>query len=122
MILADTGVWIAHFRADEPEMRAQLNRHNIAMHPFIVAELALGSLRDRARTLGMLERLPQVKVAQLSEVRRMIEVQALYSKGIGFTDAHLLASALITPGAQLWSRDKRLRSIALALNIDAGLD
>jgi predicted nucleic acid-binding protein len=121
VILADTAIWIAHFRADEPEMRAQLSRGNIAMHPFIVAELALGSLRDRERTLGMLERLPQVRVAQLSEVRRMIEVHSLYSKGIGLTDAHLIASALITPFTQLWTRDRRLRSIALVLKIDAGL-
>jgi predicted nucleic acid-binding protein len=121
VILADTAVWIAHFRADEPEMRAQLSRGNIAMHPFIVAELALGSLRDRERTLAMLERMPQVRVAQLSEVRRMVEAHSLYSKGIGLTDAHLIASALITPFTQLWTRDRRLRNVALALNIDAGL-
>ena len=121
MILADTAIWIAHFRVDEPEMRAQLSRGNVAMHPFIVAELALGSLRDRERTLGMLERLPQVRVAQLSEVRRMIDVHSLYSKGIGLTDAHLIASTLITPFTQLWTRDRRLQNIAQALKIDAGL-
>jgi predicted nucleic acid-binding protein len=121
VILADTAVWIAHFRADEPEMRAQLSRGNVAMHPFIVAELALGSLRERERTLGMLERLSQVRVAQLSEVRRMIEAHSLYSKRIGLTDAHLIAAALITPFTQLWTRDKRLQSIAQALHIDAGL-
>lgn len=121
MILADTAIWIAHFRADEPEMRAQLGRCNIVMHPFIVAELALGSLMDRGRTLGMLERLPQVRVAQLSEVRRMIEMNSLYSKGIGLTDAHLIASTLITPSTRLWTRDKRLKSIALSLHIDAEL-
>ena len=121
MILADTAIWIAHFRSDEPEMRMQLGRRNIAMHAFIVAELALGSLRDRGRTLGMLERLPQVRVAQLSEVRRMIEAHALFSRGIGLTDAHLVASALITPPTRLWTRDKRLRSVALAFGIDAGL-
>lgn len=121
MILADTAVWISHFRADEPEMRAQLGRGNITMHPFIVAELALGSLRDRERTLGMLERLPQVRVAQLSEVRRMIELHLLFSRGIGLTDAHLMASTLITPSTQLWTRDKRLLGIAQALGMDAGL-
>jgi predicted nucleic acid-binding protein len=121
-ILADTAIWIAHFRADEPEMRAQLNDRNIVMHPFIVAELALGSLRDRGRTLKTLERLPQVRVAHLEEVRRMIEAHSLYSKGIGLTDAHLIASTLITPPARLWTRDKRLQAIAFALGIDAGLD
>lgn len=122
MILADTAIWIAHFRSDEPEMRAQLGSRSIAMHAFIVAELALGSLRDRGRTLGMLERLPQVRVAQLSEVRRMIEAHALFSRGIGLTDAHLVASALITPPTRLWTRDKRLQAVALGLDIDAGLE
>jgi len=121
-ILADTAIWIAHFRAVEPEMRAQLNNRNILIHPFIVAELALGSLRDRGRTLGMLERLPQVRVAHLEEVRRMIEAHSLYSKGIGLTDAHLIASTLITPPVRLWTRDKQLQGVASALGIDAGLE
>ena len=121
MILADTAIWIAHFRSDEPQMRAQLGKRNIAMHPFIVAELALVSLRDRERTLGMLDRLPQVRVAQLSEVRRMIDLHSLYSKGIGLTDAHQIASTLITPSTRLWTRDKRLLGIAQALGVDAGL-
>jgi predicted nucleic acid-binding protein len=72
--------------------------------------------------VGMLERLPQVRVAQLSEVRRMIEMNSLYSKGIGLTDAHMIASTLITPSTRLWTRDKRLKSIALALHIDAELE
>jgi len=102
-------------------MRAQLRSRNVTMHLFIVAELALDSLRDRVRTLAMLERLPQVRVAQLSEVRHMIELHSLFSRGIGLTDAHLVASTLITPTTRLWTRDKRLREIAQALDIDAGL-
>jgi predicted nucleic acid-binding protein len=121
VILADTTIWIAHFRGDEPEMRAQLRSRNVTMHLFIVAELALDSLRERVRTLAMLERLPQVRVAQLSEVRHMIELHSLFSRGIGLTDAHLVASTLITPTTRLWTRDKRLREIAQALDIDAGL-
>lgn len=120
MILADTTVWVDHFRVSNTEMRKQLDRLKIVMHPFIVAELALGSLRDRVRTLAMLEMLPQVQVAQLVEVRGMIEAHSLYGKGIGLTDAHLLASTLITPATQLWTRDKRLRSIAEALGV--GID
>ncbi len=91
------------------------------MHPFVAAELALGSLRDRLVTLDFLERLPQVRVATLHEVRRMIELRSLYSNGIGLTDAHLLASALITPATKLWTRDKRLRGLAVVLDVDSGL-
>ena len=63
----------------------------------------------------------QVRVAQLGEVRRMIETHALYSRGIGLTDAHLLASVLITPGTQLWTLDKRLIGVARDLGVDSGL-
>ena len=121
MILADTAVWISHFRADEPEMRAQLGRGNIAMHPFIVAKLALGSLRDREQTLGMLERLPQVRVAHTSEVRLMIETRRLYNLGIGLIDAHLIASAFLSPPTLLWTKDKPLRKAAGGLGVLASL-
>jgi hypothetical protein len=87
------------------------------MHPFIVAELALGSLHNRRKKLGDLDALIEVKVAKLSEVRHMIETQSLYSKGIGLTDAHLIASCLMTPGTQLWTRDAALKNVAGALGI-----
>lgn len=121
MILADTAIWIDHFRGAQAEMSRQLNGGRIAIHPFIVAELALGSLVEREKTLAILEMLPQVKVAQLGEVRRMIEVHALYRRGIGLIDAHLIASTLITPSTQLWTRDKRLRGVAEDIGILANL-
>jgi len=73
-------------------MRRYLDQGHIVIHPFIVAELALGSLQERALTLSLLDHLPQVRVAQMSEVRLMIEARRLYSLGIGLTDAHLIAS------------------------------
>ncbi len=121
MILADTSVWIGHLRAGNPQMQGLLDSGQIVMHPMIVAELGLGSLRRRAETLAELDGLLEVKVAQLSEVRRMIEAHRLYAKGIGLIDAHLVASCLITPGTQLWTRDTALRGVAQAVRIDAGL-
>jgi predicted nucleic acid-binding protein len=121
MILADTSVWIDHFRTGNADMSKLLTQRQIAMHPFIVAELALGSLRDRARALSYLDMLPQVRVAQLDEVRQMIEARSLYSQGIGLIDAHLIASVFLNPGTLLWTKDKRLRGIATALGIHANL-
>lgn len=121
MILADTTIWIDHFRSQNPEMRNQLDRKNIAIHPFIVAELALCSLRDRVKTLAWLDFLPRVPVAQISEVRAMIEVRSLYSLGLGLTDVHLIASCLIHPGTLLWTTDKRLSIAAESLGIAASL-
>ena len=121
MILADTSVWVDHFRSGNPELQRQLASRRIVMHPFVVAELALGSLGDRAKTLAFLDLLPQARVAQLSEVRQMIETRRLYSQGIGLTDAHLIASIFLHPPTLLWTRNKRLRTVAEALRIHATL-
>ena len=121
MILADTSVWIDHFRSENRELRTLLNQGQIVIHPFVVAELALGSLRERTSTLALLDLLQQVRVAQTTEVRLTIETRRLYGLGIGLTDAHLIASVFINPPTLLWTRDKRLRRVAEALGIHASL-
>jgi hypothetical protein len=119
MILADTSVWVDHLRSGDPEMENLLGKGQIAMHPFIVAEIALGSLHNRRKILEEMDSLLEVRVAQLNEVRQMIEAHSLYSKGIGLTDAHLIASCLLTPGMQLWTRDGALRNVPKTLAIHA---
>ena len=121
MILADTSIWIDHFRSGNKELRKRLNEGQVVIHPAIIAELALGSLRERAKTLALLDLLPHVRVAQLGEVRRMIEARRLYNLGIGLTDAQLIASVFINPSTLLWTRDKRLRNAAEGLGIHSGL-
>jgi predicted nucleic acid-binding protein len=125
LILADTSIWIDHLRSGNrsgnKEMRKHLNQGQIVIHPSIIAELALGSLQERTKTLALLDLLPQVRVAQLSEVRRMIEARRLYSLGIGLTDAQLIASVFINSPTLLWTRDKRLRKAAESLGIHASL-
>jgi hypothetical protein len=121
VILADTSIWVDYLRGrnlrSNPEMEERLSRGQIVMHPFIVAEIALGSLHNRRKILDEMESLLEVKVAQLHEVRHMIEAHSLYSKGIGLTDAHLIASCLMTPGTQLWTRDSNMEKVAKALGI-----
>jgi predicted nucleic acid-binding protein len=121
LILADTSIWIDHFRSGNEQMRKHLNEGQIVIHPAVIAELALDSLQQRAKTLALLDLLPQVQVAQLSEVRRMIEARRLYSLGIGLTDAQLIASVFINPSTLLWTRDRRLRKAAEGLGIHARL-
>jgi len=121
LILADTSVWIDHLRCGVKEMRQHLNQGQIAVHPLIVAELALGTLQGRTETLALLDLLPQVRVAQLKEVRTLIEVRHLYGRGIGVTDARLIASVLISPATLLWTKDKQLRKVAEQLGIHASL-
>jgi predicted nucleic acid-binding protein len=121
MILADTSIWVDHFRRRNPKMENSLSRGQILTHPFIVAEIALGSLHDRRKKLDDMEALLEVKVAQLNEVRHMIEAHALHSRGIGLIDAHLIASCLITPGTKLWTRDGALEKTAKAVGIAVDL-
>ena len=103
-------------------MQKQLQQGQIATHPFIIAELALGSLKERGKTLALLDLLPQVRMAQMNEVRHLIESRRLYSLGLGLTDAHLIAAIFLSPPTLLWTRDKRLRRTAEALGIHAEFD
>jgi predicted nucleic acid-binding protein len=122
LILADTSVWIDHLRSENREMRRHLSQGDIVIHPFIIAELALGSLQDRGKTLALLDLLPQVRIPQLAEVRLLIETRRLYSLGVGLTDAYLIASILINSPTLLWTRDKPLRKVAEDLGIHANMN
>lgn len=117
MILADANIWIDFFRLRKPELRNLLDNNQVVMHPHLVAELALGSLRDRPLTLAKLDSMPQVRAVDLRDVRLMIESRSLYSKGIGLTDAHLIAACLVNPGTLLWTSDARLGNVADSLGI-----
>lgn len=121
MILADTSVWVDHFRSGDAELKNALNLGQIVIHPWVIAELALGSLRDRGKTLSTLDLLPQVPMAQTRELRTMIEARRLYNLGIGLIDAHLIASVFLNPSTLLWTRDKQLRKVAETFHIHASL-
>jgi hypothetical protein len=113
MILVDTSVWVDHFRKGDPKLLRHLMSGEVSTHPFVIAELALGSLANRKKKLTFLELLPEVTVARIEEVRRLIEAHLLFGKGIGFVDAHLIASTLLTPNTALWTRDRRLGEMAV---------
>jgi predicted nucleic acid-binding protein len=121
VILADTSVWIDHFRKPEVELERRLQTGAIALHPYVIGELALGPLPARKQTLVLLDLMPQLPVAQQNEVRQLIEVHSLYHQGLGLSDAHLLASTLIQPGAELWTRDRNLRRVARKLGVASSL-
>ncbi len=116
MILADTSVWIDHFRRGNPTLWAHLTKGRIVCHPFIVGELALGNLRNRSEILTHLNRLPQLAVAAHHEVLALAERRRLFGVGIGWIDAHLLAAVLIA-GAKLWALDSRLARVARGLRL-----
>ena len=116
MILVDTSVWIEHFRAGATGLRALLEDEQVLTHPFVIGELTCGNIRNRAEILGLLESLPQVRVADHQEVMAFVAGQRLYGRGIGWLDAHLLASTLLSKAA-LWTFDRPLAGVAAALGI-----
>jgi len=115
LILVDTSVWVDHLRRTDAGLVALLERSAVVMHPFVVGEIACGTLRDRKLVLELLQDLPAAVVATDVEVMQFIERHALYGKGIGYVDVHLLASVALTGGTRLWTRDQRLRQAAAAL-------
>ncbi|MGO4122796.1 type II toxin-antitoxin system VapC family toxin [Inquilinus sp. YAF38] len=119
MILVDTSVWIDHLRSADDVLAHLLDVGQVLMHPFIVGELALGSLHQRDLILQTLLDLQQADVATEQEVLHFIARHVLFGRGIGYVDAHLLASVKLTAGISLWTRDKRLLAVAEQLGMAA---
>ncbi len=117
MILVDTSVWVDHFRAGHKGLADLLNAGLVLTHAFVVGELALGNLRQREIVLNALSDLPHASVATDKEVLHFIDRQALFGRGIGYVDVHLLAAAQLTLGAELWTNDNRLRDVAAQLGL-----
>ena len=117
MILVDTSVWIDHFRTGERGLVAALEDESVLTHPFVIGELACGNLRNRAEVLNLIGRLPNPPIATDREALEFIDRMKLNAKGIGYIDVHLLASTLLTPSARLWTKDRRLASLASQLKV-----
>ena len=116
MILADTSVWIAHFRDGSDDLERALESGEVLCHPHVVGELACGDLRNRDAILELLQALPRAIVATDDEVLACIERNRLHGTGLGYTDVHLLASALLTP-SRLWTLDRTLGREAKRLRV-----
>ena len=117
-VLIDTSVWVDHFRRRNEALVNLLTLDLAFTHPMIVTELACGTPpAPRSRTLADIATLPQTRQASLNEVRELIEREQLFGLGCGLVDLTLLASALLTPGAQLWTQDKRLVQLAQRFQI-----
>ena len=117
MILVDTSIWIDHLAEGESRLARLLEDESVLMHPFIMGELALGSLGRRDLVLGAMTLLPQVVRASHDEVMHFLHAERMFGKGIGYVDLHLLASTRLTPGTALWTKDRRLQALAHALDL-----
>jgi len=117
MVLVDTSVWIDHLRMGDDQLATILEKGLIYCHPFVVGEITCGNLRNRDEVLSLLRQLPSATMATHDEVLLFIETKRLMGRGIGYVDAHLLASTALTGSTQLWTRDKRLKTLAKELGV-----
>lgn len=119
MVLVDTSVWVSHLRYGDTHLGELLRDGLVACHPFVIGELACGTLQRRREILALLQALPRAHVADDEEILEFIGQRRLMGRGIGFVDVHLLAAVILT-GIPLWSIDKRLREVAAELEISYG--
>ncbi len=116
MILADTSIWVQHFRRGMPDFAAALQDGHISIHPVVLGELASGNLASRIQTLAALRSLPRTKAGTTEECLDFIEAHTLTGRGIGWNDLQLLVAARLS-GNRLWSLDTRLAAAAGELGV-----
>ena len=119
LVLADTSVWVAHFRVANPVLQWLVAMDQILCHPLIAIELACGTPpAPRERTIGDLKKLQQAVIATSDEILSLIEKKQCYDTGCGATDIALLAATLLTRDARLWTMDKNLAVLAARLGVE----
>jgi predicted nucleic acid-binding protein len=117
LIIVDTGIWIDHLQVSDSRLAALGERLEALVHPYVLGELALGSLPQRPHLLARMAGMPQPPLARHVHVMQLVEAEKLFSTGVGYVDAHLIASARLLPGSRIWTRDKRLHAQAERLGV-----
>jgi predicted nucleic acid-binding protein len=120
-VLADTSIWVDHFRRADAQLAGLLDHGDIVIHPFVIGELLLGGVPKASDLLDDLNTLPKATIASNDEVLEFIVKRKLSGMGIGYVDAHLLASTMLTIEASIWTRDKRLIAAARSLKLAADI-
>ncbi|MBN2442189.1 MAG: PIN domain-containing protein [Spirochaetales bacterium] len=109
--LVDTSVWIDHFRNTNKQLISLLNNNDVKIHPYILGELSCGNFKNRKKIFSYLNSLSICTIATHDEALFFLEKHALYGKGLGWIDIHLLASCILSK-AKLFTLDKRLAQTA----------
>ena len=116
MTLVDTSVWVDHLRTGNRTLCSLLHDAEVLTHPFVIGELACGQMRNRGEILALLKTLPSARLAGHHEVMAFVEEHRLFGRGVGWIDAHLLASALLS-SSRLITLDRRLSSLAARVGL-----
>ena len=116
MVLVDTSVWVSHLRDSNSRLEQLLNKGEVICHPFVIGELACGSIKNRSVILSLLNALPKAEILTDEEILLFIEKNNLMGRGLGLIDIHLLASAILSEAA-LWTSDNKLKQEARTLGM-----
>ncbi len=120
IVLVDTSVWI-RFLSNRPpyaaELDALLSRDEVSAHDFVFGELLIGDRGGRKQLLADYGRMHQAPVVPHEEIVEFVHDRRLHGRGVGWIDAHLLASALVGR-LRLWTTDPRLATLAKELGIN----
>ncbi|OBH62207.1 ribonuclease [Mycobacterium intracellulare] len=117
MILVDTAVWIDHLHAAEVRLVELLEIDRVGCHALVIEELALGSIARREVVLDLLANLRRFPTVQHDEILHLTEQRKLHGRGLTAVDVHLMAAVAMVDGAQLWTRDKRLKTASVDVGI-----
>jgi predicted nucleic acid-binding protein len=119
VVLVDTSVWIRFLAGREPYatgLDELLGRDEVAGHEMVFGELLIGDRGGRARLLAAYAQMQQATVVPHQEVVEFARQRRLLGRGVGWIDAHLLASAMVDR-VQLWTADLRLAALAETLGV-----
>jgi predicted nucleic acid-binding protein len=118
-VLVDTSVWIRFLSNRAPYatgLDELLSRDEVRGHDFVYGELLIGNKSGRGKLLANYERMDQAPLVPHSEVVAFVRDRKLNGRGIGWIDAHLLASALVGR-LRLWTVDSPLATVAIELGV-----
>ena len=119
MVLVDTSVWIRFLANRTPyatTLDALLGRDEVAGHELVYGELLVGDRAGRATLLAAYEEMLQASMIPHADVVAFVRHRALYGRGVGWVDVHLLASAIVGQ-LKLWTADSRLFAVAKELGV-----
>lgn len=111
-ILADTSVWIDHFRGRLSDLQPRLDQGEIMIHPFVIGELLLSGVYRRPSAVAELRQLPLSPTPRPEEAEALIISESLDGRGVGYVDTVLLTAVRLQPGARLWTLDRKLHAVA----------
>jgi len=119
IVLVDTSVWIrflANRAPEATELDALLSRDEVSGHDFVYGELLIGDKGGRRQLLADYAQMHQAPMVSHADVVALVRERRLHGAGVGWIDAHLLASALVGR-LKLWTTDPRLRIVAEELGV-----